>query len=110
MCIVIEKVAKKGPIGVNHLSQEYGGKMRRRSTPGKPVAASRKSAIRVALQQLEDAGYVSRSEKRQLENKLMVNRCFTQVEFTPAGQKVLNEAAFNAKELAVSKHPGLEQY
>jgi len=106
---LLRKIAKKGPIGVNHLSQEYGGKMRRRSTPGKPVAASRK-VIRVALQQLEDAGFVSRSEKKSVESVDGEQMLYSGRICTPAGQKILNEAAFSAKELAVSKHPGLEQY
>ncbi|MFT4326477.1 MAG: 30S ribosomal protein S19e [Candidatus Woesearchaeota archaeon] len=51
---ILRKVALKGPIGVNKLRREYGGKYRRGYAPAKFAKGSGK-IIRVGLQQLESA-------------------------------------------------------
>ena len=58
---LLRKVADNGPIGVERLATEYGGSKRGsnryRVSPPEHVAGSKK-IIRVALQQLEDEGFV----------------------------------------------------
>lgn len=57
MAAVLRKVYVKGPIGVERLGAEFGGRSDRGAKPYKARKGSR-SIIRVALKQLEDAGYV----------------------------------------------------
>ena len=54
---VLRKVYIKGPIGVSHLSSEFGGKVDRGSKPYKARKGSM-SIIRKALMQLEELGLV----------------------------------------------------
>ena len=55
---IMRKVGRMGPIGVNHLSQAFGGPKNRGSAPNRATAGSR-HVIRTSLQQLEDAGLVT---------------------------------------------------
>ena len=55
---ILRKVGRMGPIGVNHLSQAFGGPKNRGSAPNRATAGSR-HVIRSSLQQLEDAGLVA---------------------------------------------------
>jgi small subunit ribosomal protein S19e len=62
---LLRKVAVDGPVGVDRLSTEYGG---RKQGSNRYVVASESSTkgskkiIRVCLQQLEEAGYVETAE------------------------------------------------
>ena len=59
---LLRKVNKKGPIGVNRLRKFYGGRNRR--GPGLNHSAKGSGKIvRVALQQLEDAKLITKTEK-----------------------------------------------
>ncbi|PSP76362.1 30S ribosomal protein S19e [Halobacteriales archaeon QS_1_68_20] len=62
---VLRKVAVDGPVGVQRLGTEYGGKKngsnRYRVAPDRRTDGSR-NVIRTILQQLEDAGYVADTE------------------------------------------------
>jgi small subunit ribosomal protein S19e len=59
---LLRKVNKLGPIGVNRLRKFYGGRNRR--GPGLNHSAKGSGKIvRVALQQLEDAKLITRTEK-----------------------------------------------
>ena len=57
---VLRKVAMKGPIGTNHMSQLFGGPKDRGVKPNRAVAGSRKVA-RTVLQQLAAAEYIADS-------------------------------------------------
>jgi small subunit ribosomal protein S19e len=52
---VLRKVYLKGPIGVEHIAQEYGGYRDRGSKPNRAEAGSG-SVARKAIQRLEEAG------------------------------------------------------
>lgn len=95
---LLRKVAIKGPIGVDRLSAEYGGRKkgstRYRVAPEHSTTGSRK-IVRVCLQQLEDEGLVSIAEG---EGRRV----------TPEGQSFLDATA---DELIESlDRPELEKY
>ncbi|MBI2077925.1 MAG: 30S ribosomal protein S19e [Euryarchaeota archaeon] len=93
---IARKVYLNGPIGVIHLSAEYGGTRDRGSKPNKARLGSR-SIVRAALKQLESAGYV-----QAIKGKGRV--------IAPAGRKALDAAAHDvSKELEV-KVPALAKY
>ncbi|MBD3341945.1 MAG: 30S ribosomal protein S19e [Candidatus Lokiarchaeota archaeon] len=77
---LMRKIAKYGPIGVNKLRKQYGGRNRRKMGLGHSSKASGK-IIRVALQQLEDANLLNGTEKdgRKL---------------SPEGQSLLERTAY----------------
>ena len=54
---VLLKVNKFGPVGVNRLSKQYGGRKNRGHKPEKKYPGSR-NIVRKVLQQLEKAGLV----------------------------------------------------
>ncbi|HLE47571.1 MAG TPA: 30S ribosomal protein S19e [Candidatus Thermoplasmatota archaeon] len=93
---IARKVYLHGPIGVIHLSAEYGGTRDRGSKPNKARLGSR-SIVRTALKQLETAGYV-----QAIKGKGRI--------LAPAGRKLLDATAHEiAKELEV-KIPALAKY
>lgn len=53
----LRKVAKHGPIGVNSLAKQYGGRQNRGYKPDVKKSGSR-NIVRKVLQQLEQAGYI----------------------------------------------------
>lgn len=59
---VLRKIWKFGPIGVNRMRKKYSGKNRRGSKPAHSAKGSSK-IIRVAIQQLEDAKLLEKTEK-----------------------------------------------
>jgi len=59
---VLRKIWKFGPIGVNRMRKKYSGKNRRGSKPTHSAKGSGK-IIRVAIQQLEDAKLLEKTEK-----------------------------------------------
>lgn len=99
---ILRKVARLGPIGVNHLSQEFGGSKDRGSAPNRAAAGSR-HIVRTVLQQMEDAGYVmSRLNAAGTVNKGRV--------LTASGQKLLDEVAHELYPTALEMYPGLDKY
>jgi len=93
---MLRKIYVHGPIGIEKLRADYGG----RSSKGvKPKHATKAggSVIRKALQQLETAGYVETMKPRGRK-------------VTPAGRKLLKELADElGKELA-KERPELQKY
>jgi small subunit ribosomal protein S19e len=75
---LLRRVYVDGPVGISRLQTKYGGNKDRGTNPEKFRKGSG-SIIRVALQQLEDAGYV-----QQTENGRTV---------TPEGQSYLDNKA-----------------
>ena len=62
---LLRKVAVDGPVGVDRLSSEYGGRKQgstRYVVSSEHSVAGSKKIVRVCLQQLEDAGYVETAE------------------------------------------------
>lgn len=99
---ILRKVARLGPIGVNHLSQAFGGPKDRGAAPTRAAAGSR-HIIRTALQQLEDGGLVtSRLSAGGTVNSGRI--------LTPAGHKLLDEVAHAVRPEAEAAHPGLANY
>lgn len=74
---LLRKVNKFGPIGVNRLRKFYGGRNRRKSGLSHSAKGSGK-IVRVALQQLENAKLITKTEKngRKLssEGKSLLDR------------------------------------
>ncbi|RLF40913.1 MAG: 30S ribosomal protein S19e [Thermoplasmata archaeon] len=93
---ILRKIYLHGPIGVEALRAEYGGKKDRGSKPYKARGGSG-SIIRRALQQLEEAGYVSkvRGKGRKITSK---------------GQSFLDNTAYELLQKIKDKYPGLEKY
>ena len=99
---VLRKIGFMAPIGVNHLSQEFGGPKDRGVNPTKAAAGSR-HIIRTILQQLEDAGMVEIAWNTPGTVKLGRK-------LTSAGQALLNEVAHEVKPAAVERVPELAKY
>jgi len=95
---LLRKVAINGPVGVGSLRTEYGsakqGSNRYRVRPRQKADGSGK-IIRVALQQLEEAGYVETAEG---EGRVI----------TPEGRSFLDEAA--AQVIEEIDDPDLARY
>jgi small subunit ribosomal protein S19e len=95
---LLRKVAVDGPVGVGALRTAYGGSVqgtnRYRVRPKQSSDASGK-VIRVALQQLEDAGYVQTAEGEGRR-------------ITPEGHALLDEVADDV--LEDLDDPALERY
>lgn len=98
---VLRKVARAGPIGVNHLAQEYGGPKNRGSAPNKAATGSR-HVIRTVLQQLNNEGLI---EIQTTAGGLKLGRVIT-----PAGHKMLDEIAQEVRPQAEESYPGLARY
>jgi len=81
---LLRKIYMKGPVGVNRLRREYSDRRDRDSAPDHSRPAGGK-IIRVALQQLEDAGLV---EKEESEGRKM----------TSEGQSFLDDLSKQVKE------------
>jgi len=92
---VLRRLYVDGPVGVSRLRSYYGGKHRRRTvTPNFDKGSG--SVVRVALQQLEKAGYVKKMKAgRQL---------------TPAGQSFLDNISHQVKIEVQKSIPELERY
>ena len=99
---ILRKVARMGPVGVNHLSQEFGGPKNRGSAPHRATAGSR-HVIRTSLNQLEDAGFVTK--RMNAAGTVTLGRVLT-----PAGQKLLNQVAHDVRKEAEAAYPGLDKY
>lgn len=93
---LLRRVYIQGPIGVSHLSQQYGGTRDRGSAPNRARAGSR-SIVRHAMQQLEAAGYV-----QAIKGKGRV--------VTGPGRKLMDNAAHGAMGELEAKMPELKKY
>jgi len=99
---VLRKVAIHSPIGVNHLSQMFGGARDRGSAPSRAKSGSR-HITRTVLQQLEDAGLVE--TKKNNAGTITLGRVLTS-----AGHKLINEVAHEVRPTAEEAAPGLTKY
>ena len=99
---VLRKVAIKGPIGTNRISQEFGGSKDRGVKKNKAVAGSRNVARKI-LQQLSDSGLLVES----LNTAGNVNRGKI---VSSEGQALLAEVAHSVRSEAEKRYPGLEKY
>lgn len=93
---VLRKVYFLGPIGTSRLSSEFGGARDGGSAPYHPRKGSG-NIVRTALQQLEEAGYVSIREKR---GRIV----------TPAGRKLLDKLAYEVLIDLAKENPQLTKY
>lgn len=93
---VLRKVYVDGPIGTERLREHFGGFRDRGSKPNHAVKGSG-SVARKALQQLETAGLV---QNVQSQGRVV----------TPAGRKLLDNAAHEIKQGLVKTVPGLGKY
>jgi len=78
---ILGKVNKFGPIGVNKLAKQYGGRRNRGHKPDKKVNASR-NIIRKAMIQLEAAGLVKANVEGKKAGKII----------TKEGKDLLNKS------------------
>ena len=99
---ILRKVGRLGPVGVNHLSQAFGGPKNRGVAPNRATAGSR-HVIRTSLQQLEDAGLVT--VRRNAAGTVNMGRILT-----TEGQKILDAVAHEVRPLAEESYPGLGKY
>ena len=99
---ILRKVGRMGPVGVNHLSQAFGGPKNRGVAPNRATAGSR-HVIRTSLQQLEDAGLVT--VRRNAAGTVNMGRILT-----AEGQKVLDAVAHEVRPMAEESYPGLGKY
>ncbi len=93
---VLRKVYIHGPIGLENLRADYGGRKNRGSKPNRVVKAGG-SDIRKVLQQLESAGLVQ------------INRPKGRV-MTPKGRKMMQEVAGDLSKELVKSIPELKKY
>ena len=99
---ILRKVAIKGPIATNRISQEYGGAKNRGVKKNKAVSGSR-NVSRKILQQLADSGLIETS----MNSAGTVNHGKI---VSPEGQALLDEVAHSVRGVAEQKYPGLERY
>ncbi|MBO4302566.1 30S ribosomal protein S19e [Methanosarcinaceae archaeon] len=93
---ILRAVYMEGPIGVERLSSIYGGKQNRGSKPHRKAKGSG-SVIRTAVQQLEDAGYVCKTET---EGRIV----------SPAGRSFVDNTAYEVKNEIIESYPELSKY
>lgn len=99
---VLRKVSIKGPIGVNRLSQEFGGPRDRGVKPNSAAAGSRK-IIRTILQQLEANGLIE--SKKSLGGNVNLGKVVS-----AKGQSYVDMIAHSSRELAEARYPDLGRY
>ena len=99
---LLRKIGLQGPVGVNHLSQAYGGSRDRGSNPDRARAGSR-HIIRSVLQQLEQAGLVKM--QTNVPGTVTLGR-----NLTNEGHKLLDEIAAAVRPQADELYAGLEKY
>ena len=99
---ILRKVGRMGPVGVNHLSQAFGGPKNRGVAPNRATTGSR-HVTRTSLQQLEDAGLVA--IRRNAAGTVNMGRVLT-----PEGQKLLDAVAHEVRPEAEAAYPGLSKY
>ena len=99
---LLRKIGLQGPVGVNHLSQAYGGSRDRGSNPDRARAGSR-HIIRSLLQQLEQAGLVQM--QTNVPGTVTLGR-----NLTNEGHRLLDEIAAAVRPQADELYAGLEKY
>jgi small subunit ribosomal protein S19e len=93
---ILRKVYINGPIGLEKLRADYGGRKNRGSKPDR-VRKAGGSGIRKALQQLETAGLIQITKPK---GRVM----------TPKGRKLLQEVAGDLSKEIVKTIPELKKY
>lgn len=93
---VLRKIHLRGPVGIERLAGEYGGKRDRGSAPYHARSGSR-SVTREIVQQLQGSGLV-RAEKNKGRR------------ITPAGQKLLDGISREVLTGLAEKRPELTKY
>ena len=99
---VLRKVALKGPIGTNRISQEFGGSKDRGVKKNKAVAGSRNVARKI-LQQLSDSGLLV--ESLNTAGNVNMGKIVSS-----EGHALLDEVAHSVRSEAEERYPGLEKY
>jgi small subunit ribosomal protein S19e len=92
---VLRKIAINGPIGIEKLAAEYGGKVDRGSKRHHAAKGSRK-ILREALSELEAKGYVKKDKKGR--------------SLTPEGMKILNAVSLEVINELKEKVPSIAKY
>jgi len=93
---ILRKIYVSNGIGIEHLTQEYGGKRNKGSKPHKARSGSG-SVVRHAVQQLEKAGYVT---KIRGKGRIL----------TPKGTSFLDNTANEVHKTLVGYYPELKKY
>ncbi|MEM0467412.1 MAG: 30S ribosomal protein S19e [Candidatus Thermoplasmatota archaeon] len=93
---ILRKIYISNGIGIERLRSEYGGYRDRGSKPNRARSGSG-SVIRHAIQQLEQAGYVT---KVRGKGRIL----------TPKGVSFLDHTAFEVKQTLLESHPELKKY
>lgn len=83
---VLRKIYIKGPIGVNKLRKNYSGKGRRGHNKARVYSGSGK-IIRVILQQLEKAEFITQDQKKDHKGRIITSK----------GKKFLNAVSKSLK-------------
>ena len=91
----MRKVYIYGPIGLENLRADYGGRKNRGSKPNRATKAGG-SGIRKTLQQLETAGLIQTTPPGR--------------EMTPKGRKLMQEVAGDLSKELVKTIPELKKY
>ncbi|HDM60337.1 MAG TPA: 30S ribosomal protein S19e [Archaeoglobus veneficus] len=92
---IFRKVYTDGPVGIERLRTVYGGRKRRGSEPPKFRKGSG-SIVRKALQQLEKAGFIKKTEEGRI--------------VTPKGRSFLDKTAAELHKELVQQIPALAKY
>tara|TARA_Y100000588_G_scaffold331802_1_gene369653 strand:+ start:260 stop:766 length:507 start_codon:yes stop_codon:yes gene_type:complete len=99
---ILRKVAIKGPIGANRISQEFGGSKDRGVKKNKAVSGSRNISRKI-LQQLAESGLIEESMNAAgTVNKGKI--------LSGKGQSLLDEVAHSVRGAAEERYPGLKGY
>jgi small subunit ribosomal protein S19e len=93
---VLRKIYINGPIGVERLSADFGGKRDRGAAPYHAVQGSR-SIARMAIHQLEKAGYVTANKSRGRT-------------ITPKGRSFVDNTAHESLSELVKTRPEMQKY
>ena len=93
---ILRKIYISKGIGIEHLRAEYGGKRDRGSKPYRARSGSG-SIVRRAVQQLEEAGYVTR-----IKGKGRV--------LTPKGRSFMDNTSRDVMKKVGDYYPGLKKY
>ncbi|AEA47757.1 30S ribosomal protein S19e [Archaeoglobus veneficus] len=92
---ILRKVYTDGPVGIERLRTAYGGRKRRGVEPPKFMKGSG-SIVRKALQQLEKAGFVKKTEEGRI--------------VTPQGRSFLDKVATELHKELSQQIPALAKY
>ncbi len=99
---ILRKVGMLGPIGVNHMSQHFGGPKDRGVKQNRAVAGSRNVA-RTIMQQLTTCGLIT--SKHNPAGTVNLGKILTS-----EGQRLLDEVAHAVRPQAEERYPGLSNY